>query len=161
MKTMRKGRFHILLSFAAFLFPFLAASQTEKDSLVRALHGPMHDTVRVKAYFRLFELLAAPDIQKANLYLDSAAMLCKQLKNEAYTAELNFKYGVLYKLKGELDKALEFLFPALQYYEKSSNKERHADVLIRIARNYDSRGNDEKSIEYYQQALDVSKSAGY
>jgi two-component system, NarL family, sensor kinase len=154
---MRKRRFHILLQFAVLLLPFMAVSQTEADSLAASLHKPMHDSARVRTFFRLIELTAKTDLPLTFGYADSAALLCKKLKRIDLDAELNFKYGALYKMSGQTDKALEVLELAKQQFEKTGNKARLCDVLTRTARTYESLGNDEKCLDFFQQSLQISK----
>ncbi len=153
---MRNQVLNILLRFAALLLPFLAASQTEADNLAQSLQRPMHDTARVRTFFRLIEITAKNDLPLTLQYADSAALLCKQLKRIDLDAELNFKYGALYKMNSQLDKALEVLALSRQQFEKTGNKARLCDVLTRTARVYESLGNDEKCLDFFQQSLQLS-----
>lgn len=150
---MRIRSLHILLYFGALLLPFLAASQTEADSLAHSLQRPMHDSARVRTFFRLVELTAKADLPLATQYADSAAVLCKRLKRTNLDAELNFKYGALYKMSGQLDKALEVLALAKRQFEKIGNESRLCDVLTRTARVHEALGNDDKCLDFFQQSL--------
>lgn len=154
---MRKLVLQLLLQLSALLLPFLAASQTEVDSLTRSLQSPMHDSARVRTFFSLIELTAKTDLPLTLQYADSASLLCKHLNRSDLNAELNFKYGALYKMSGHLDKALEVLELAKQQFEKTGNKARLCDVLTRTARIYESLGNDEKCLDFFQQSLQISQ----
>lgn len=113
----------------------------------------MHDSARVRTFFRLVELTAKVDLPLATHYADSARVLCKRLKRNDLDAELNFKYGALYKMNGQLDKALEVLVLAKQQFEKTGNNSRLCDVLTRTARVHEALGNDEKCLDFFQQSL--------
>jgi signal transduction histidine kinase len=154
---MRKQVLQLLLQFSALLLPFFAASQTEADSLTCSLQSPMHDSARVRIFFNLIELTAKTDLPLSFEYADSAALLCKQLIRIDLDAELNFQYGALYRMSGQLDKALEVLELAKQQFEKTGNKARLCDVLTRTARIYEILGNEEKCLDFFQQSLRISQ----
>jgi len=79
------------------------------------------------AYSKLAWLHIVKDVQLAKMYLDSAKFIYQGVNNIDAINHLNYKYAVLYRFQGELDKALLYIDEWLSY--KGSDTSSLADGL--------------------------------
>jgi tetratricopeptide (TPR) repeat protein len=93
----------------------------------------------------------------ALLYYSRSLSLAKDLGNIAAQASLLNNIAVIYKDKGELDKALS-------YYEESlslkTNEKDKAPIYNNIALIYYEKGDYQKAVEYFQKAIEIAEKYG-
>ena len=68
--------------------------------------------------------------------------------------------GLTYRLKGDLDKATEYLESALKIDRVIGNKEGEAKDIVNLGAVYEIRGKKEEALKYYEDALKIFTEIG-
>jgi len=124
-----------------------ARAQTEKDK--REL-GKIHS--------RLGWLHILSDPESAESYIDTALHYYQEVDDSAGIANSWYRYGVLYRFKGEFDRATDLMDRNLEYYEARSDTFKVVNALFQKGVIYSLQGRYDKSLEAYFYILDVYES---
>jgi signal transduction histidine kinase len=152
---MRKQRIWLLLF--PFILPSAMSGQPVSDKLELALEKPMPDTARLRVYFDLVIKNVRPDIEKAQRYADSAAVICRRLNHEALNQELKLHYGILYRFSGDYEKALMQLIDYQAYCEKTGDERKLAKALMQMGHVHSRKGDNEAGLANFQKSLAISR----
>ncbi|MBK9018007.1 MAG: tetratricopeptide repeat protein [Saprospiraceae bacterium] len=151
---------HICL-FLLCLLPHLAWPQSGTDSLERTLQNAMPDSVRLKTLLDIVWYNLRSDLDKAQVYADSAAIFCKKTKTyDECPYRVAYSYGMVYRMKGEYQKALEQFTKFKNHYAGKGDKRRTAMVFYQMAAVTQVQGEMPTSLDFYQQALTLNQEIG-
>ncbi len=146
----------LCLLFACFL-PSAIWGQPATDKLELALQQSLPDTARLRVYFDLVIKNVRPDIEKAQRYADSAAVICRRLNHEALNQELKLHYGILYRFSGDYEKALTQLADYQAYAEKAGDERKLAKALMQMGHVHSRKGDNEAGLANFQKSLALSR----
>jgi len=138
------------------------------------------------SFFMLLEVLNEPDIFKELIKRTENYEVINSIGSQAYTwgklkqalyawnhllertkdkdkeweSIARGNIGIIYQIKGELDKALEYYGKALQLDEELGSKAGMAADLGNIGNAYQTKGEFDKALEYYGKALKLNEELG-
>lgn len=150
----------------------LNAQNSTVDSLKLELKNTMQDTIRVKVYLQLGEILYLDDPKKAIEFWTSASRICqKQLANsKASSSDLESKTfyltclatalsntGQVYDMQGDNVNALVCYFKSLKLWEGLKDKLGIATCFNNIGLVYNNQGDIPKALEYHHKSLKISE----
>jgi tetratricopeptide (TPR) repeat protein len=149
---------YILLVFTSFngVAQFSEDQQHQIDSLNNMLvENSLHDTSKVLIYFELanYYYLGNPSI--AIELCEKARIISEEV---AYLNGVSESYGwlgYLYKIQGDVSKALHCNVKSLKALYKLGNKRGIATSLNNIANIYDGQGDIEKALAYYDKSYKI------
>jgi len=146
----------ILFIFCLFFSSnIIGQNNPEMDSLSKVLHTSINQTEKAKIHNRLAWLYLTKDIAIAKSHLDSSMVLYSALKNERGKAFCNYKYGVLYRLTGKYDSAINYLNKHLSYVKSKNDSLNIANVTYQKGVVYSLQGNYKKSLNEYYKILNI------
>ncbi len=137
--------------FLLLILPFISMAQNQKnkkalDSIINVVNSMPDDTLKVAGYGTLFEKLQFNNPDLAFSYSKKALNLSKKLGYKKGVAGSNFQFADFHRSKGNIDSA-RF------YYDASAKLAKDANSLItRMFINH-SRGDFEKSLGNYEEAI--------
>lgn len=141
-----------------FYFDAWAESSTATDSLKKLLNSSIHDTIKVETLFKLSEQCYLTSPAEAIKYCEEAKILSEKVH---YSTGLTTAYGwlaYLHEQTGNIGKALEYNFYALDLARKNKNKKDEAVLLGNIAAIFKDQGKIEDALKYNFQSLEIRKS---
>lgn len=113
------------------------------------------DSVKKPTYFRLawMHLRSNPDTAEhyANLALD----IGNQTGDSGVIARATYYHGLINRLNGNYEVAIDYLTQSLKMYENSANPLQVTGPLFNLAVVYEKLGDYEKSLEFYHRELDI------
>ena len=101
----------LLLLFLGFFIPFVIpaqSTQAEIDTLLMELAQEKADTERVEIMGVLASSYRFIDLEKAEKYINEAAQLAKEINYTSGEIKCLYMSGVIYRVKGDIDNALNF-----------------------------------------------------
>jgi serine phosphatase RsbU (regulator of sigma subunit) len=131
---------------------FLRAQDKYADSLNHVMQTA-HDTIRIKALYKLLEHYEYNDIQKANDYARQIEDLALRLNIPRHIASAYIYYGNLFDDAGESDSAEYYYQKALDYAGKHSLKKRSASALNGLGCVDLRRGDYSRSLNFFTRSL--------
>jgi len=96
-------------------------------------------------------------LDDALLYYSRSLSLAKDLGNTDMQASVLNNIAIIYKEKGELDKALSYYKDSLNL---QTNEKEKATIYNNIANIYSYKGDYQKAVEYYQKAIEIADRYG-
>jgi PAS domain S-box-containing protein len=152
----------ILLLFILLLVSgtFSVAQESKLDSLQKMLTRSDNDTSKVNTLIAICWEQRITSPETAVRYSEQAATLARNLNFTTGEAKAQNNIGVVYHLKGELDKAITFYKKAAALYEKAGKKKGVASVLGNIASVYQAKGKYALALDYFTQCINAAKEAG-
>ncbi|MFQ5925321.1 MAG: tetratricopeptide repeat protein [Dehalococcoidia bacterium] len=104
--------------------------------------------------------LSLSELEEAEGHYREAETAARQAKdNEGLAAALG-NIGIIYRIKGELDKALEIFEQVLKTERKIGRRWGEANALGSIGLVYQTKGELDKALDYYQQSLKINREIG-
>jgi len=97
-------------------------------------------------------------LDDALLYYSRSLSLAIDLGNKSMQAAVLNNIALIYRYKGELDKALGYFEESLRLITDEKAK---ATIYNNIALIYEDKGNYQKAVEYFQKAIETSERYGY
>ncbi|MCM8796167.1 MAG: CHAT domain-containing protein [Candidatus Omnitrophica bacterium] len=119
----------------------------QNDPLFLASYPLIADT-----YFRL------GDSETALRYYFDYARFCEKKNNKSQLSEAYREIGWIYLLKGEYQKALDFINQALNLSQEIKDKLNEARALARLAIWYLDRDNNDKALELLMKSSEINRS---
>ncbi|MFH1319272.1 MAG: tetratricopeptide repeat protein [Bacteroidota bacterium] len=154
------------------IMPWFSFAQTKVDSLERALDKAKSDTNKVNLLNELSRALWGTGSYDRSLeYSGEALVLGKKLGFVKGTGQALNNQGIVYRHRGDYDKALENYFSALDIYEKhietfSPGEEPFwvvkgkAVLLNNLGLIYWNKGDYAKALEYYTRSMKIDEEIG-
>ena len=150
---------------------FTKEKQAQIDSLNTIINSPPHDTSLASAYVELSKHLAMSNIDTMITLCQQAKVLAEEvlatqpsplIKKSMLSslAEAINNIGYIYMIKGEVQKALEYMHESLKVFEELGNKKGIAAGLNNIGYIYKNKGEIQKGLEYYQKSLKIKEELG-
>ncbi|MBL7929334.1 MAG: tetratricopeptide repeat protein [Bacteroidia bacterium] len=131
--------------------------ESETDSLKKLLDNSLPDTAKVQLLFKIAEGYYQHSPAAAIPYFEEAEKISKQIR---YSVGLTNAYGwlaYLYEQSGNIGKALDFNYNALELARKSKDKKNEAILLGNIAAIYKDQGRIEEALNYNFRSLEIRK----
>lgn len=149
-----KVAFYILL----FLYyPSISQANTTFDSLNTVLQKAENDTVKITILFKLTweHLKSRQSLKKAEMYADSARQICQQINFEAGLAKVEFYKGVIGRLDGNYEKALNHFNQYINFQKAQGDSINIATGLYHVAVIHSFQGHYDKSLDTYYRILRI------
>ncbi len=150
-----------------FIYSCSLFAQSKTDSLDLALQSAKQDTQKIKILLLIASAHGSNDPEKALIYSDKAAALCKSpgydSTNKAYkkfTAGVYRSQGVAYYFLGDYSKALSVLQKAVAICEEINNMEGLAIAYNWIGFTHYSKGDLSKAMEAMLKSLKLQEDLG-
>lgn len=145
--------------------PFIEAQELEKDNKYReaikqyeaCFQPETTDSQRAALHILIGNcFFSLSEIEEAEEHYREAEIIAREANNdEGFAAALSNR-GIIYGIKGELDKAIYYCHQSLDIEREIGNREGEASVIGNIGIIYRYRGDNEKALEYYKQALTIA-----
>jgi len=136
---------------------FFGFSQNEKfiDSISIKIKTDKSDSIRASTYYSAakYSLYNMGDLKLFRSYIDSSMQFSKRSKREGLEATNHFLYGLLERLEGNYDKALDHLEINIKYFENDSTNKSYA--LFQKGVIYQQLGDYNKSLKTYLDILEI------
>ncbi|MDC9721990.1 MAG: sensor histidine kinase [Urechidicola sp.] len=141
------------LFFIVFTLPFFG----QLDSLYTIVKTSKIDSVRADAHYELGWLLKLNDLPAATAHTDTALVVYKNLKSTKKVALCHFQLSVLYRLSGDLKKALVGLDKYQQYVVSVNDENNIAYVFNEKGVIYTQMGNYEQGLTQFYKAIEIAE----
>jgi len=139
---------------------FLFAQQQLIDSLIHTLPSLKPDTQKVLIYREIAYNYASVDIEKANLYADSAIQLAMRLNHTFGINAAQYTKGVIAYYSGDQEQALVYAEQALKYARKYNYKMQQITALNFLGNIYENYNETETALNYANQSLELAEEVG-
>lgn len=142
------------IAILSFLLLSSGYSQDEKvvDSLKLVLRqNRADDSVRSAVYFRIMQLSGNPEV-RIN-YADS--LFSMGLENDSLILIAYTEKGVAYRMKGELETALQFLFKGADIANKNGFTDLEAEAYLEIGTIYQQNSDLKNAFTYQNKAIQI------
>jgi signal transduction histidine kinase len=145
--------------FFTFVFSFISVkSQTNKvykDSISVEIRKITSDSLKAKRFYKEsnYVLRRLNEIELSKQYMDSAMHYSKISGFKDSEAKCHFMYGLLERISGNYDKALDHLSKNINYFEKDSTNKAYA--LFQVGVIYNKLGDYENSLSTYIEILEI------
>ncbi|WP_178989579.1 tetratricopeptide repeat protein [Winogradskyella schleiferi] len=123
------------------------------DSLKTLTKTAEKEVDRADAFQRLAWLHILRDLETAEAYNDTAYSKYSQINNERGVAQVNYKYGVIYRFSGEYSKAHKNLDLYKKFAIQEKDSMAQANVAYQKGVVYALQGDYENSLESYFETL--------
>lgn len=146
--------------------PFIEAQELEKDNKYReaikqyeaCFQPETTDSQRAALHILIGNcFLSLSEIEEAEEHYKEAEIIAREANNDEGLAAALSNRGIIYGIKGELDKAIYYCHQSLDIEREIGNREGEASVLGNIGIIYRYKGDNEKALEYYEQALNIAR----
>ncbi len=158
--------FQAIVVISFFLcIPWLASAQLQGrkriDSLVKVLPELRDDKTKALVLYALSYNFKSINPDEGIRYGLECLDLSQRLKLDLLIGNANNSLGINYEEKADFPKALEYLFLALQQFEKYDLKlEYTGTVLSNIGTIYLNQANYDKALEYFLKAVPIYEKTG-
>ncbi len=144
----------IILFPTLFLF-FIGFAQTPVDSLLKVAESSNIDTVKIKIYSEISDILKGRDNKKAMYYAKKSLLLGQKNNYLKGVAGVYKTIGIINFFQGELDSAFLYFDKSLKTYEELNDKKGVAASYVNIGILKKNIGQIKEAGESYQKALEV------
>ena len=146
----------ILITF--LLLCFTARSQDTKayqDSIVVEVQKIFSDSLKAQRFYKesTYALRRLNDLNLSRTYIDSAMYYSKVSQFKESEAKCHFLYGLIERVSGNYEVALEHLGENIRYFEKDSTNKAYA--LFQVGIIHKQLGDYEKSLKTYLEILNI------
>lgn len=138
-----------IIGFIHFCTISFCQDQFKADSLILSLdlYEDANDSLRFEI---LRKILIYETNQNISLeYANEAYTIAQKARNPLWMFKITLEIGQIYKLKGDLRQALDFLFQSLKYAKKLEDKRHEAVVFTAIGGVYRVENNYSRALGYY------------
>ncbi|MCX6252823.1 MAG: ATP-binding protein [Bacteroidetes bacterium] len=144
-----------------FLLPFAADSVTnfKIDSLNQKLKRSLQPQDKLQILLELSRDQIETGNKEAIYTTEAAYKLADSLHLEIEKAKSLNLQGIAWKIWGDNQKSVLYLFEALGIYKKSDRQSDYAEVLMNIGETNRAAGNLQKSMDYLNTSLNIYKKA--
>ncbi len=125
------------------------------DSLRKAIHPGLHDTLKVDIYIRIADSYIDIDLAKAALYGDSALQLAEKAGWEAGVARSQINFGNIYNFTGEYNKAVAQTAKAYAYFSKTGDLKSKGTAAYTQGVSFERLSEYAKAADKYFEALHI------
>lgn len=149
-----KQLFTLILIFISSLC-FSQGVQKYKDSIALEVNAIASDSVKASRYYKeaTYALRRFNDLELSRTYLDSAMHYSRVSGFKDSEAKCHFLYGLLERVSGNYEVALDHLDKNIRYFEKDSTNKAYA--LFQVAIIHRNLGDYQKSLGTYLEILDI------
>jgi signal transduction histidine kinase len=143
-----------LLSFIT-LFSFSQSIETYKDSISTVIKSIASDSTKAERFYieSTHALRRLNNLDLCRTYLDSSMHYSKVSGYKDKEANCHFMFGLLERVGGNYDKALDHLAKNIKYFEKDSTNKAYA--LFQVAIIHRNEGDYEESLGTYLEILEI------
>ncbi|WP_117879778.1 tetratricopeptide repeat-containing sensor histidine kinase [Aureibaculum luteum] len=146
------------ISIFIFLITISLVAQTSdfyQDSIKIEIQQIVSDSLRAKKYYKAstYALQNLNDLKLSHIYLDSAMFYSQKSKFSDSEAKCHFLYGLLERIGGNYEVALEHLDKNINYYKNDSTNKSYA--LFQVGVIHRLRGDYKKSLSTYFEILKI------
>ncbi|WP_338359916.1 tetratricopeptide repeat-containing sensor histidine kinase [Yeosuana marina] len=129
--------------------------QKYRDSIASEIKTIKSDSLRADRYYieSNYAMRILNDLQLGRSYIDSAFYYSKQANHKDLEAKCHFMYGVLERVEGNYQKALEHLDKNIRYFENDSTLKAYA--LFQVGVIHNEVGDFENSLKTYLEILEI------
>ncbi len=141
--------FKVILFLLISFFSFGQTKDTYKDSIIEAIAKLPSDGDKGEHYYdaATYALRRLNQPELCRMFIDSTQFYAKRSKKDTLNAQCYFMYGLLERLEGNYDKALEYLDKNISFFKTDSINKAYA--LFQVASIYRKQGDYEKSLLNY------------
>ncbi len=127
------------------------------DSLQNVIERTESDSLKASAYSSLAWrfIVFGHEISLVKANLDSALVILEKRKDTMSLANLEYKYGVMYRFQGDFDKALGYFEKVLPFYESQQDSSKVTNTHFQIGVVYEMTGDYEKSLTEFLKILKI------
>ncbi|WP_033956687.1 tetratricopeptide repeat protein [Psychroserpens jangbogonensis] len=149
----------LFILFFAFVFTFFSVKaqthETYKDSISVEIKKSSSDSLRAQRFYKesLYALQRLNDLELSKQFVDSSMHYSKISGFKDKEANCHFMYGLLERVSGNYDKALDHLAKNIKYFEKDSTSKAYA--LFQVGIIHSKLGDYENSLKTYFEILDI------
>ncbi|WP_369992936.1 tetratricopeptide repeat protein [Winogradskyella sp.] len=145
----------LLIPLNVFAFQNKQTIQKYKDSIAVELMEIISDSLRAGKYYNEanYAMRRLNDLKLGRTYIDSAFYYSKKSNHKDLEAKCHFMYGVLERVEGNYQKALEHLDTNIRYFKNDSTLMSYA--LFQVGVIHNETGNYEKSLKTYFDILKI------
>ena len=141
-----------------FLLTVSLVAQTSEyyqDSIKIEIQNIVSDSIRAQKYYKAstYALQRLNDLKLSRKYLDSAMRYSQISKFSDFEAKCHFLYGLLERINGNYEVALEHLDKNINYFENDSTNKSYA--LFQVGVIYRLKGDYKKSLRTYFEILSI------
>ena len=148
-------------TFLFFIFVFTCLSvksqnlETYKDSISVEIKKIDSDSLKAKRFYKesLYALQRLNELELTKQYVDSAMHYSKISGFKNSEAKCHFMYGLLERLSGNYEKALDHLAKNIKFFEKDSTNKAYA--LYQVGIIHRNLGDYENSLKTYFEILNI------
>ncbi len=152
---MRSIKINSIITVLFLIASSLAYSQANIDSLESA-NSKATGEEKLKLLIRLGQEYAKTNPDKALDYGLQALVQAKRQSKELYESNALWLLGKTNFSLGKLDNAFRYLNRSLSLFEKLNRKDEQVEVLIDLAKLYDSAKNPEMALQFLNKAKEIS-----
>lgn len=151
----------LLLYFLLCFFLLVNAQQSKevhqkyRDSIASEIKNILSDSLRADRYYieSNYAMRRLNDLKLGRSYLNSAFFYSKKANYKDLEAKCQFTYGVLERVEGNYQKALEHLDKNIRYFENDSTLKAYA--LFQVGVIHNEIGDFENSLKTYLDILEI------
>lgn len=149
----------LYILFFTFFFTFLSVKsqthQTYKDSILVEIKKTDSDSLKAKRFYTesLYALQRLNELELSMQYVDSAMHYSKISGYKDSEAKCHFMYGLLERVSGNYEKALDHLAKNIKFFEKDSTNKAYA--LYQVGIIHRNLGDYENSLKTYFEILNI------
>ncbi|MGI9548333.1 MAG: tetratricopeptide repeat-containing sensor histidine kinase [Flavobacteriaceae bacterium] len=144
-----------LLLASALLTGSVHSQEKEIDSLIHVTQTSTDSSAVALAHGRLAWLLMYHDLEAAFAHNDSSYALYQNLKDQKNKAIANYKYGVLYRVRGNYKLALSHMNLYRDYVASEKDSFGLANSYFQIGVIHSKKGDYEEALQYYFNTFDI------
>lgn len=139
----------LIIGFLFFANDVVSQNQIKADSLVRVLedNNSISDSLKLEIIRLIVVNHTNPDVRLE--YGQIAYQMALEIGDPQWLYKVTLEMGQVHKLRGDLQKALSFLFQSLKYAKKLENKRGEAIVSIALGGVYRVQNNYGRALDYY------------
>jgi signal transduction histidine kinase len=154
---MLKKYCHIILFFLTLAGFARAGTGEPIDSIKALLPNARQDTSTVSLYIHIAKHYYHSDPDSTFKYAKQALLLSNALDFPLGKGKAYRMIGIAYSAKSDLDKALEFLFLALNEYKNAQSIKDIGVIYTSIGIVYRKKSDYDKALDYYLKSLEIIK----
>lgn len=145
-----------------FILFFLATQKlfsgnNELDSMLNLLHGTKADSTKANILIDLFKGTIYSNSDTAKSFAIQGLQISTKNKDRKKIAQFLRYIGIVYQIKGDYNKALDYFTKSLNISLEMNNKKGISYSYVDIGLIYYNQGKYLKSIEFYQKALKIAE----
>mgnify|MGYP001047069827 CR=1 FL=1 len=151
-------RFIILLFFGyTKLLPIETEPNFDEAKLLSIIYSKKDDNIRLDSYLKLCRYYVETLNINANVFLQDAILLAKQLDNKSAIIEGNLLYARYYYHQGDIEESTYKIKDAIVVNEGLHSNKWNAEIYFQLGENYRVSGALDLAYENFQKSLDFAQ----